>query len=202
MTITTVSSGIKVGYVRVSTPDQYPERQIQDMKADKFFVDIYSGKTLDRPQFKIMMEYLRDGDTLIVHSLDRLARNLDDLRKTVMGLLNRGIKVEFITERLIFDGEASPMGLLVLSMMGAFAEFERRTLHERRAAGIALAKARGAFKGRKPKFTEEIYREIEKMNALGAEKKTIAKYLNISRTSVYNYLKLKGPAVRKKNDRI
>ncbi len=191
-------TGIRVGYVRVSTPEQYPERQIDAMKADKFYVDTYTGKVLERPQLQIMLDFLREGDVLVVHSMDRLARNLDDLRKIVLGLLNKKVKVEFVTEGLSFENAPSSIGLLMLSLMGAFAEFERNMLNERRAAGIALAKKRGSFKGRKSKFTPEIYAEIEKMNRLGASKRTICEYLNLGRTTVYNYLRHKGIAPGKK----
>jgi DNA invertase Pin-like site-specific DNA recombinase len=192
-------AGIRVGYVRVSTPEQHPERQMTEMKADKFYVDIYTGKVLERPQFQAMMSFIREGDTLVVHSLDRLARNLTDLRNTVLGLVDKGITVEFITEKLIFDKTPSSFGLLLLSMMGAFAEFERNLTRERSISGIANARAKGIkCGGRKPRFTPEILKQIEKMHKEGAEIKLIAKYIGISRTSVYNYMKLKGPATRKR----
>ena len=92
---------------------------------------------------------LREGDTVIVHSMDRLARNLDDLRQLVRTLTGRGINIQFVKESLTFTGEDSPMATLLLSVMGAFAEFERALIRERQLEGIALAKQRGAYKGRR-----------------------------------------------------
>ncbi len=192
-------AGVKVGYIRVSTPDQHPERQMAEMKADKFFVDIYTGKTLDRPKFKEMMNFVREGDTLVVHSLDRLARNLNDLRNTVLGLIDKGVTVEFITEKMVFDKTPNSFGLLLLSMMGAFAEFERNITRERSISGIANARSRGIkCGGRKAKFTPEILDYIEKRRALGIDWSEIAKYLGLSRATVCYYFKNKGPAIRKK----
>lgn len=191
-------AGIRVGYVRVSTPNQNPDRQISEIKADKFFVDKYTGKTLNRPEFQAMMNFLREGDTLIVHSFDRVGRNLNDLRNVVLQLVNKGVTVEFLNEKLTFDKTPTSFGLLMLSIMGAFAEFERSVIRERSLSGIAEVKAKGLkCGGRNPKFTPKILEEIEKMHSLGMEKQQIAKYLCISRTSVFNYLKLKGPATQK-----
>ena len=88
-----------------------------------------------------MLAYVRDGDTVIVHSMDRLARNLDDLRRLVRELTGRGVAVQFIKEQLTFTAEDSPMATLLLSVLGAFAEFERALIRERQLEGIALAKA-------------------------------------------------------------
>jgi DNA invertase Pin-like site-specific DNA recombinase len=94
-----------------------------------------------------MIDYAREGDTIIVHSMDRLARNLDDLRKLVVQLTNKKIRIEFVKEALTFTGEDSPISKLILSVMGAFAEFERALIKERQTEGIALAKKNGAYKG-------------------------------------------------------
>src|SRR4051812_43286561 len=91
----------------------------------------------------------RESDTVVVHSMDRLARNLDDLRRIVRALADRGIRVEFVKEGLTFTGEDAPMATLLLSVMGAFAEFERALIRERQREGVALAKQRGAYRGRK-----------------------------------------------------
>lgn len=190
-------SGIRVGYVRVSTPDQHPERQIAEMKADKFFVDIYTGKNLDRPKYKEMMNFVRQGDTLVVHSLDRLARNLNDLRNTVLGLVDKGVTVEFVNEKMVFDKTPNSFGLLLLSMMGAFAEFERNLTRERSLSGIANARAKGIkCGGNKPKFRPEILTQIERMRGLGIQWNEIAKYVGLSRATVASYYRLKGPATR------
>lgn len=187
---------MRVGYVRVSTTDQSVDVQKSLLVVDKFFEDTWSGKDTIRPGFKEMMEYVRDGDTLVVHRLDRLSRNLNDLLNTINELLEKGVQIEFMSERIFLSKNPTPMQTLQLAMLGAFAEFERNVIRERQRCAISLAKARGAFKGRKPRFTEDLYKQIEKMNSEGCEKKLIAQYLGIGKSSVYNYLALKGPATR------
>ena len=97
-----------------------------------------------------MIGFVRDGDTVLVHSMDRLARNLDDLRRTVRTLTGKGVRVEFVKEHLTFTGDDTAMATLLMSVMGAFAEFERALIRDRQREGIALAKQRGAYRGRKP----------------------------------------------------
>src|ERR1700746_2456598 len=135
--------GKRVGYVRVSSIDQNTVRQLDGVQLDKVFTDRASGKDVNRPQLKAALDYLRDGDVLVIHSMDRLARNLDDLRKIVTDLTGRGVQVHFIKEGLLFTGEDSAMSKLLLSVMGAFAEFERALLKERQREGIAVAKRAG-----------------------------------------------------------
>jgi DNA invertase Pin-like site-specific DNA recombinase len=118
-------SGQRIGYIRVSTFDQNPERQLEGIKVDRTFTDKASGKDVKRPQLEALMSFARTGDTVAVHSMDRLARNLDDLRRIVQTLTQRGVHIEFVKEHLNFTGEDSPMANLMLSVMGAFAEFER-----------------------------------------------------------------------------
>jgi len=115
----------------------------------RVFTDKASGKDVARPQLDALLRFAREGDTVVVHSMDRLARNLDDLRQIVRSLTQRGIRVEFVKERLTFTGEDAPMATLLLSVMGAFAEFERALIRERQREGIALAKRRGAYRGRR-----------------------------------------------------
>ena len=105
---------------------------------------------------------MRQGDTVVVHSMDRLARNLDDLRRVVQGLTKRGVRIEFLKEHLVFTGEDSPMANLMLSVMGAFAEFERALIRERQREGIALAKRRGAYRGRKRSLNDEQVAELRR----------------------------------------
>lgn len=118
-------NGQRIGYVRVSSFDQNPKRQLEHVQVDKVFTDKASGKDVKRPELDALLTFVREGDTVVVHSMDRLARNLDDLRRLVQKLTKRGIRIEFVTENLIFTGEDSPMANLMLSVMGAFAEFER-----------------------------------------------------------------------------
>ena len=103
-----------------------------------------SGKDTQRPELERLLAFAREGDTVVVHSMDRLARNLDDLRLIVQKLTKRGVRIEFVKENLTFTGEDSPLANLMLSVMGAFAEFERALIRERQREGIALAKQRGA----------------------------------------------------------
>ena len=121
-------TGKHIGYIRVSTIEQNLERQLEGIKLDRSFIDKVSGKSVDRPALQEMLTYVRDGDTIIVHSMDRLARNVDDLRQIVKGLAAKQVKVKFIKEALEFTGEDSPISNLLLSVMGAFAEFERTLL--------------------------------------------------------------------------
>ncbi len=183
--MTARQSGKRVGYIRVSTLDQNTERQLDGMALDKTFTDKASGKDTKRPELQRTLEYLREGDTLVVHSMDRLARNLDDLRKIVLNLTRKGVAVEFVKERLTFTGEDSPMSLLMLSVMGAFAEFERSLLKERQREGIALAKRKGLYKGRKPSLTEERVKELRKRIAAGDKKAVLAREFRISRQTLY-----------------
>jgi DNA invertase Pin-like site-specific DNA recombinase len=142
-------AGQRIGYVRVSTLDQNEKRQLDGQVLDRVFTDKASGRDTSRPQLAELLRFARNGDTVVVHSMDRLARNLDDLRALVQGLTRKGVRVEFVKESLVFTGEDSPMANLMLSVMGAFAEFERSLIRERQREGITLAKQRGAYRGRK-----------------------------------------------------
>src|SRR4051794_36821368 len=116
-------TGQIVGYIRVSSLDQRTDRQLEGQQVDRVFTDRLSGKNAIRPELQAMINYVRDGDAVIVHSMDRLARNLDDLRRLVRELTTKGVRVVFVKEALTFTGEDSPMATLLLSVMGAFAEF-------------------------------------------------------------------------------
>ncbi|WP_425394829.1 recombinase family protein [Acinetobacter baumannii] len=153
-------TGQRIGYIRVSTFDQNPERQLEGVKVDRAFSDKASGKDVKRPQLEALISFARTGDTVVVHSMDRLARNLDDLRRIVQTLTQRGVHIEFVKEHLSFTGEDSPMANLMLSVMGAFAEFERALIRERQREGIALAKQRGAYRGRKKSLSSERIAEL------------------------------------------
>ena len=181
--------GQRVGYIRVSTFDQNVGRQLEGVELDKVFTDTASGKDVKRPQLEAMLSFVRDGDTVVVHSMDRLARNLDDLRRMVQELTGRGIRIEFAKEHLAFTGEDSPMANLMLSVMGAFAEFERALIRERQREGIAIAKQRGAYRGRKPALSTEQVSEMKRRVESGERKATVARDLGISRETLYQYLR-------------
>jgi DNA invertase Pin-like site-specific DNA recombinase len=185
--------GQRVGYVRVSSFDQHPDRQLDTVSVARTFIDKASGKDTRRPELDRLLAFVRDGDTVVVHSMDRLARNLDDLRRIVQDLTRRGVQIEFVKEGLTFTGEDSPMANLLLSVMGAFAEFERALLRERQREGIALAKQRGAYRGRKPALNLEQIVEVKRRVAAGEQKARVARDMGISRETVYQYLRLRTP---------
>jgi DNA invertase Pin-like site-specific DNA recombinase len=182
--------GQRIGYVRVSTTEQNTDRQLDGIKIDRTFTDKASGKDVKRPQLDAMLSHARDGDVVIVHSMDRLARNLDDLRQIVKKLTGRGVRVEFIKESLVFTGEDSPMPTLLLNMLGAFAEFERSLIKERQREGIALAKAKGVYTGRKPTLSGEQVADLKERIGMGVSKAKVARHFKISRETVYQYLRL------------
>ena len=181
--------GQRIGYVRVSSFDQNPERQLEQIQVDKVFTDKASGKDTQRPELDALLSFVRDGDTVVVHSMDRLARNLDDLRRMVQKLTKRGVRIEFVKESLTFTGEDSPMANLMLSVMGAFAEFERALIRERQREGIALAKQRGAYRGRKKSLSEPQIVELKRRVADGEQKAAVARDYGISRETLYQYLR-------------
>ncbi len=181
-------TGQRVGYIRVSSLDQNAARQLDGIPVDRTFTDHASGKDAARPQLDQLRAYVRDGDTVIVHSMDRLARNLDDLRRLVQELTQKGVRVEFTKEQLTFTGEDSPLATLLLSVMGAFAEFERALIRERQREGIAVAKQRGAYKGRKKALGPEPVAELRQRAAAGEPKTQLAKAFGIGRSTLYHYL--------------
>jgi DNA invertase Pin-like site-specific DNA recombinase len=182
-------AGQRIGYVRVSTFDQNPERQLDSTPVDRTFTDRASGKDAKRPQLEDMMSFARTGDTVVVHSMDRLARNLDDLCRIVQTLTRRGVRVEFVKEHLVFTGEDSPMANLMLSVMGAFAEFERALLRERQREGIALARQRGVYRGRKKSLSDIEITELRRRINEGDKKAQLARDFGISRETLYQYLR-------------
>ncbi|WP_315806358.1 MULTISPECIES: recombinase family protein [unclassified Bradyrhizobium] len=181
--------GQVVGYVRVSTLDQKTDRQLVGIDVHRTFTDHASGKDTDRPQLAQMIAYVREGDTVVVHSMDRLARNLEDLRGLVRTLTGKGVRVQFIKESLTFTAEATPMSQLLLNVMGSFAEFERALIRERQREGIAVAKVKGVYKGRRRALSLEQVEQIRAKVAEGAKKAPLAREFNVSRETVHRYLR-------------
>jgi DNA invertase Pin-like site-specific DNA recombinase len=181
--------GQRIGYVRVSSFDQNPVRQLEQVEVGKVFTDKASGKDTQRPELDSLLAFVREGDTVVVHSMDRLARNLDDLRRLVQKLTRRGVRIEFVKECLTFTGEDSPMANLMLSVMGAFAEFERALIRERQKEGIALAKLRGAYRGRKKALSPDRAAELLQRVKAGEQKAKLAREFGISRETLYQYLR-------------
>jgi DNA invertase Pin-like site-specific DNA recombinase len=160
--------GQRIGYVRVSSFDQNPERQLENISVNKVFTDKASGKDTKRPELEALLAFAREGDTVVVHSMDRLARNLDDLRRLVQMLTKRGIRIEFVKEGLHFTGEDSPMANLLLSVM---------------------AKKRGAYRGRKKALSPEQVAALRQRAAAGEQKAALAREFGISRETLYQYLR-------------
>ena len=180
---------MKVAYIRVSTVEQNEARQMEAMKGfgiDKYFIEKKSGKNADREQLQAMLEFVREGDTVYIHSLDRLARSTQDLLNIVEQLQAKG--VELHSDKEAIDSN-TPTGKLMLTMIAAINQFERENLLERQREGIAIAKEQGKYKGRKqlkPEAWEEAYakykaREIKSVSEL-------AKVLGISRPTVYKLI--------------
>jgi len=180
--------GQRVGYIRVSGVNQKTDRQLEGLQVDRVFTDYASGRTTQRPELEQLRKFVREGDTVVVHSLDRLARNLTDLRRLVEEFTQQGIKVEFIKESLSFTGEDSPIPRLLLSIMGSFAEFERTLILERQREGIALAKQRGAYKGRKKALSPAQVAELKQLAKSCKTKTQLASEFKITRSTLYRYL--------------
>ncbi len=177
----------KVGYIRVSSNTQNLERQLTDIKLDKIFEEKESGKNRKRPVLEECLNWLREGDTLFIHSIDRLARSLRDLYEIVEHLQKKQVLVSFVKENIVFNDTSSPtpMQAFMFNLLGAFAEFERATIRERQAEGIAAAKKQGKKLGRPRKLTPEVVSKIKadlKKDIIPSE---IAQRYQIGVTSVY-----------------
>jgi DNA invertase Pin-like site-specific DNA recombinase len=173
----------------VSAIDQRSDRQLDGVTLDRTFTDKASGKDVRRPELEAMVGFVRDGDTVVCHSMDRLARNLDDLRSIVRKLTAKGVEVCFVKEQLTFTGEDTAVANLLLSVMGAFAEFERSLIRERQREGIELAKKRGAYRGRKRSLSDDQVAELRQRVEDGVPKAVLARELGVSRETLYQYLR-------------
>lgn len=178
---------MKVGYVRVSTTEQNTARQevlMQELGVEKIFIDKMSGKNTERPQFKAMMDFVREGDVLVVESYSRLSRSTKDLLETVDKLRDKG--VSFVSKKENID-TTTPSGKLMLTVFAGIYEFERESTAVRRDEGIAIAKAKGKYKGRKPievdeKLLTELYRQWKKGET---QPKYMIKKLGLTRSTFY-----------------
>ena len=181
-----MAKGQNIAYVRVSTVEQNEARQIEALKShniDKWFTEKVSGKDTNRPQLQKMLEFVREGDTVYIHDLSRLARSTKDLLEIVEHLNCKGVNLVSNKENI---DSSTPTGKLMLTMIGAIAEFERANLLERQREGIAIAKEQGKFKGRKPVSVDEgafsqLYEAYLKREINKGE---FAKRLNISRPTL------------------
>lgn len=181
-------TGSNIGYIRVSSIDQNTARQLDGMDLDQVFEEKVSAATTKRPQLQECLRYVRKGDTLHVHSIDRLARNLGDLLSLLEQLISKGVAVKFHKENLIFTGENNPFQTLQLQIIGAVAQFEREIIKERQREGIAKAQAKGKHCGRKAKLTPKQVTEIKGRIENGEEKKALAAEYGISRQTLYRII--------------
>ena len=183
--------GQRVGYVRVSTADQNPDRQLEAIgECARVFTDHASGSSKDRPALADLISHVRQGDEVVVTSMDRLARSLADLQQLVDQLTRGGVTVTFVAEGLTFGDERKPLADLMLGLLGAVAQFERALIRERQQAGIEAAKARGVYKGRKTALTSAQQDELrDKASEPGANRSQLAEEYGISRATLYKYLK-------------
>jgi DNA invertase Pin-like site-specific DNA recombinase len=177
-----------IGYKRVSSSSQNTDRQLVGIALDKEFVDIMSGCSKDRQGLKECMEYVRQGDLLVIDSIDRLARNLHDLQELIDSLVKKGVSVQFIKENLTFNSKSDPMSSLMLQMMGAFAEFERTMIKARQREGIDAAKKAGKHMGRPAVITKKLVLEAKCLKEQGISIRQIGFRLKVSRPSVYKML--------------
>lgn len=182
---------MNVAYVRVSTKEQNEQRQVEGLKKydiDKMYIEKRSGKNMERPELKAMLDYVREGDTIYIHDFSRLARSTKDLLAIVEYLSEKGVYLVSNKENI---DTSTPTGKLMLTMIGAIAEFERQNLLDRQAEGIALAKAEGKYKGRKPvEIEDELFnQEYENYTNRIISKSELARRLKISRPTLDKMLK-------------
>lgn len=182
---------MRVGYIRVSTVEQHEDRQVKDLtenaEVSKVFIDKLSGKDTNRPQLNAMIDYVREGDTVVVSEYSRLARSTRDLIDIIETLQNKGVTVISMKEKL---DTSTPQGEFMLTVFAGIATLERKLMLQRQREGIAIAKANGKYKGRQSKQKPE---EWERLKALYMSRQItvseIAKRCDVSRPIVYKWLK-------------
>jgi len=183
--------GQTVGYVRVSSADQNPQRQIEQIgDCHKVFTDTQSGRSrTNRQGLGELVSYVRDGDVVRVQSMDRLGRDTLDLYQLLNELTDKGVTVELLAEGItVSKDESNPTQQLMLGLLAAIADFERAKIRERQAEGIAIAKAKGKYK-QQPKLSDDDIEQIQVLLDLGYEKTQIAQQFQVSRQTVYNALR-------------
>lgn len=178
-------------YIRVSTIEQNTERQLKDIPCDRVYEEKISGKDTNRPQLQAMLSNIRVGDIINIHEMSRLARNTRDLLNLVEDITSKGATIIFHKENLTFrgDGKQDPYQKMMMTMLGAVAELERSILLERQREGIAIAKAKGKYKGGKNKLVDTQIAELNVLYKQGIPVARIAKQFKVSRPTVYSYLK-------------
>lgn len=187
--------GQTVSYVRVSSTDQNPARQVAAIgDVEETFTDrVSGGSRAERTALATMLRHVRRGDTVRVASMDRLARSVVDLAQLVTELTGRGVRVEFVTERLAFDpGGEDPFATFQLHLLGAVAQLERSLIRERQREGIAIGRTNGVYRGRARKLTDDQVTEATRRAAAGVPKAKIARDLSCSRRVLYDALTARG----------
>ena len=189
-----VKAMANVAYVRVSTVEQNDERQreaLKKYKIEKWFTEKVSAKDTNRPQLQAMLDYVREGDTIFIHDFSRLARSTKDLLEIVEKLGEKGVNLVSNKENI---DSTTPTGKLMLTMIGAIAEFERQNLLERQREGIEIAKRAGKFRGGQVKrIDDKMFSEAyEDYRTRKINKTELAARLSISRPTLNRLLKDKG----------
>lgn len=181
-------TGKKIGYIRVSTPEQNPERQLDSIELHKKFIDYCSGSHRDRPELKKMLDYCREEDIIYVHSMDRLGRNAKELLELVNELVNQGIEIRFLKENLVINGDESTMSRMILTIWAHIAEMEYQSMRERQREGIDKARKAGKYKQSKraPKYRVE---QIRHQLSTVKNRSELARELGVSRFTLYKYLR-------------
>jgi len=191
----------RIGYVRVSTQEQNEGRQVEALKPheiEKWYIDKCSGKNTDRPQFKLMLDYIREGDTVFVEDFSRLSRSVADLLKILEDCKRKKIRLVSLKEN---TDTSTPTGELFVTIVAAINQFERRNILERQAEGIALAKQKGVYKGRKriekPDNWQDVYSRWKRREISGAQ---AMKELDLKRNTFYNFVKQESTAEAENNN--
>jgi DNA invertase Pin-like site-specific DNA recombinase len=177
----------QIGYIRVSTVEQNTARQLLNLKLDKVFTDKCSGKDTNRPALIQLIEFVREGDIIHCHDISRMARSTEDLLRLVKEFTAKNITLKFHKENLTFDGTDNSMQQLLLSILGSIYEFERAMILERQREGIAIAKAKGKYRGKQ--VNQKLHNQIRELYSEGVNKTQIAKQLGCVRATVYKALK-------------
>lgn len=187
----TQHNGQRIGYARVSSTDQNLARQLAALgQVDRMFEEKQSGaKRAGRTALAEMIVYARQGDTVVVSSMDRLARSVVDLNQIVAELIDKDVAVEFITEKATFQaGTSDPFAEFQLNIMASFAQLERSISKERQAEGIKAAKTRGVYQGRAPKMQPPQLAAARELIGSGVPKARVARQLGVNRSTLYRAL--------------
>lgn len=187
---------MNIGYIRVSTVEQNTARQLAGIHLDKVFEEKVSGKSLERTQLMACIDFAREGDTLHVHSIDRLGRSLMDLEAVIAQLTEKGVSIWFRKEDLFFAGKGCAVNTredvtysrLMFQLLGCFAEFERNIINQRRLEGIRIARERGVKFGRREALTSHQVAELRSKAVQGTPKSELATTFGVSRATIYRAL--------------